>query len=60
MEVARFCSTHQHAGDGGSDGALKDGPHHAFHTVGGQQLFGRQKTRQDGAVGGEEERRGDA
>ena len=52
--------TDQDARDGGSDGALKHRAHDTFDAVGGQQLFGGQDPRQDGAVGGEEERRSNA
>ena len=52
--------TDHDTGDGRADCALKDRTHDAFDAVGGQQLFGRQNPRQDRAVGGKEERRGDA
>jgi hypothetical protein len=48
------------AGDRGTDGTLEHRAHNAFDSVGGEQLFGGQDPRQDGAVGREEERRGDA
>lgn len=48
-----------HNGDSGADGPLEHRTRDAFNTVGRQQLFGGQNSRQDGAVGGEEERGGD-
>ncbi|BBY46169.1 hypothetical protein MCEL_44640 [Mycolicibacterium celeriflavum] len=49
--------TDDDAGDGRTHRPLEDRTHHAFDTVGREQLVRRQNPRQDRAVGGEEERR---
>jgi hypothetical protein len=50
---------HHQAGHRRADGPLEHRAHDPLDAVGGQQLFGRQDSRQDRAVGREEERRGD-
>jgi hypothetical protein len=52
--------TDNQAGDRRADGALEHRTNDAFDAVGGQQLFGRKDPGQNRAVGGEEERRGNA
>ena len=51
---------HQDARNGRSGGLLQHRPHGPLQAVGRQQVLGRQDPRQDGGVGGEEERSPDA
>ena len=51
---------HQDARDGRTGGLLQNRPQGPLHAVGRQQVLGRQDPRQDGGVGGEEERSPDA